>query len=425
MEISNKFRNIIKFLFPSTAQEGLLLLIAFIGYGILASVIALDYRIVYDERIPWDAYFSFDNRSIINTGGGVERHPLSKYWFDAIRETALKISHNERNDIFRLIISLFSSIAIALSLVQIFKYLRNIITLPSWLCWLLVLFFGIFSTNILLSFTPETYTYTLLFLCTFNHYAASKLKHNGKISPIVLTLGVVSIGGMTITNAVKPLIPILVERKLFGSMRSIFNAIWRSFLAVMIFLLLFLYRIDFNFNAIISKAGEQYEKFSQPKQIQLWDMIYSWFFGGNVLFSNFLVRDYHNKKGYHYAALFMDTYDTVALYVTIGVLFMMVGWAIIQNWNNKLLLILVASFLVDIMIHCIMKFGLHTAYIYGGHFVFVIPLMLGWLFHSLKNKPLLFTFALGVFILIFVFTIGNNFFRMTEFFEFMNQYYRQ
>lgn len=425
MEISNKFRNIIKFLFPSTAQEGLLLLIAFIGYGILASVIALDYRIVYDERIPWDAYFSFDNRSIINTGGGVERHPLSKYWFDAIRETALKISHNERNDIFRLIISLFSSIAIALSLVQIFKYLRNIITLPSWLCWLLVLFFGIFSTNILLSFTPETYTYTLLFLCTFNHYAASKLKHNGKISPIALTLGVVSIGGMTITNAVKPLIPILVERKLFGSMRSIFNAIWRSFLAVMIFLLLFLYRIDFNFNAIISKAGEQYEKFSQPKQIPLWDMIYSWFFGGNVLFSNFLVRDYHNKKGYHYAALFMDTYDTVALYVTIGVLFMMVGWAIIQNWNNKLLLILVASFLVDIMIHCIMKFGLHTAYIYGGHFVFVIPLMLGWLFHSLKNKPLLFTFALGVFILIFVFTIGNNFFRMTEFFEFMNQYYRQ
>lgn len=425
MEISNKFRNIIKFLFPSTAQEGLLLLIAFIGYGILASVIALDYRIVYDERIPWDAYFSFDNRSIINTGGGVERHPLSKYWFDIIRETALKISHNGRNDIFRLIISLFSSIAIAFSLVQIFKYLRNIITLPSWLCWLLVLFFGIFSTNILLSFTPETYTYTLLFLCTFNHYAASKLKHNGKISPIVLTLGVVSIGGMTITNAVKPLIPILVERKLFGSMRSIFNAIWRSFLAVMIFLLLFLYRIDFNFNAIISKAGEQYEKFSQPKQIPLWDMIYSWFFGGNVLFSNFLVRDYHNKKGYHYAALFMDTYDTVALYVTIGVLFMMVGWAIIQNWNNKLLLILVASFLVDIMIHCIMKFGLHTAYIYGGHFVFVIPLMLGWLFHSLKNKPLLFTFALGVFILIFVFTIGNNFFRMTEFFEFMNQYYRQ
>ncbi|MFN8364349.1 MAG: DUF6080 domain-containing protein [Cloacibacterium normanense] len=29
------------------------------------------------------------------------------------------------------------------------------------------------------------------------------------------------------------------------------------------------------------------------------------------------------------------------------------------------------SFFVDIIIHCVLKFGLHTSYIYGGHFIFL------------------------------------------------------
>ena len=41
------------------------------SYGILGSYIALNYRIIFDDRIPWDAYFSFDNRSIVMTGGGL------------------------------------------------------------------------------------------------------------------------------------------------------------------------------------------------------------------------------------------------------------------------------------------------------------------------------------------------------------------
>ena len=66
------------------------------SYGILGSYIALNYRIIFDDRIPWDAYFSFDNRSIVMTGGGFERHPLSNYFFDFIREFALWISDGKR-----------------------------------------------------------------------------------------------------------------------------------------------------------------------------------------------------------------------------------------------------------------------------------------------------------------------------------------
>jgi hypothetical protein len=57
----------------------------------------------------------------------------------------------------------------------------------------LVAFFSIFSTAILLSFTPENFTYTLFLLMLFNYYAAIRLKNDKKISPLALvTAGLLS-----------------------------------------------------------------------------------------------------------------------------------------------------------------------------------------------------------------------------------------
>ena len=75
--MKTKFYDFLKTVFPSTRSEVFVFLFFLVAYGSLASLIALDYRIVFDDRIPWDAYFSFDNRSIIMTGGGFERHPLA------------------------------------------------------------------------------------------------------------------------------------------------------------------------------------------------------------------------------------------------------------------------------------------------------------------------------------------------------------
>ena len=95
-----KFKDTLKLIFPSNLVEWILFVIFLTSYGILGSYIALNYRIIFDDRIPWDAYFSFDNRSIVMTGGGFERHPLSNYFFDFIREFALWISDGKKNEIF-------------------------------------------------------------------------------------------------------------------------------------------------------------------------------------------------------------------------------------------------------------------------------------------------------------------------------------
>lgn len=421
----NKILSFLKSVFPSTKTELLIFLFFVIVYGANAWFIAENFRIIYDDRIPWDGYFSFDNRAIVQTGGGFERHPLSNYFFDQIRNFALWISGNRYDSVFRLVLALFSTVVISLANVQIFKYLNNIIKLPLKISLLILAFYGLFVTNILLSFTPETYTYTLLFLSIFNYYSATKIKEEKSVSFAATIFGSIFIGGLTITNIVKVYIPFLFEKKIFWNWKKIGWAVAKIATSVVAFVFLFLLRLDFNFQNFLNKTEEQYDKFSKPKVTPLWDMITSWFFGGNVLFSNYEIRDYHTKdKTFYYKALFMDVYTSAIPYFFIGLILLIVILSVVKNYKNKLIWILVISFSIDILIHCVLKFGLHTSYIYGGHFVFVYPLLLGWLFFSYRNKTISLSILYGVIMMMTVYLGFNNFYRLGEFYQFLETYYK-
>ncbi|GAA5098968.1 hypothetical protein GCM10023210_35730 [Chryseobacterium ginsengisoli] len=392
-------------------------------YGYLGSYIAIHHKIIFDARIPWDAYFSFDNKSIVMTGGSFERHPLSYYFFNWIRELALLFSDGKMDGNFRFALAWFSNLAVSLSVLQVFKYLKNIIGLPLILSLLLILFFGSFSTTILLSFTPENFTYTLFLLTFFNHYSAIKLKKEEKIPTLALALSGITIGGLTVTNIIKVFIPVAFEKGLFKSWKKFENAVFRGIFTCICFILLYLNRIDFKYQNIFSKTNEQYEKFSNVKSTPTWDMILSYFFGGNMLFSNFILRDKNNMKGYEYKGIVMDVYSSWVPYYFIAVLLALIFWSYLKNFKNKLVQVLMISFLFDIGIHCIMRFGLHTSYIYGGHFAFVYPLLLGWLFYSYKESPKMLSFLAVIFCILFSYLLTNNYLRMNEFFWFLNQYY--
>jgi len=419
-----KLTDFLKIVFPATKFEWVIFLFFLSIYGILGSYIALNYRIIFDDRIPWDAYFSFDNRAMVMTGGGYERHPLANYFFEWLRNFALWISEGKKDEIFRLVLAWCSTITISLSLVQIYKYLKNLIGLPQKISVLIIFFYAFFSTNILLSFTPETYTYTLFFLVLFNYYAALKLRKEEKIPVTALSLAGIFVGGLTVTNMVKIYIPLLFEKNIFRNWRKLGDAFLRILISASVFILLFMYRLDFNFLRFFSKSTEQLEKFSQPKTTPLWDMIASWFFGGNMLFSSFEIRDYHSKKGFQFKALFMEVYPSWIPYFFVAALILIVIWSYVKNFRNKLVQILMISFLVDLVIHCVLKFGLHTSYIYGGHFVFVYPLLLGWLFFSYRNHPKVLSFLFASVCILSAYLALNNISRMEEFFTFLQKYYQ-
>lgn len=424
LNFKQKFLNFFRLIFPSTVSEIMVFAIFLTAYGILGSYIALNYRIIYDERIPWDAYFSFDNRSIVMTGGGFERHPLSNYFFDQVRNFALWISNGKKDANFRLALAWLSNVAVSLAILQIFKYLKNIIRLPLCICLLLTVFTGFFSTSILLSFTPETYTYTFLALCLFNHYAALKLRQNEKIPVVALSLAGIAVGGLTITNIIKIYIPLLFEKKIFWNWKKIGNIILRLAVSFTVFIVLYLNRLNFDVHKILSKTDEQYEKFSKPRTTPLWDMVSSWFFGGNLLFSSLTSRDYHSNAGFGYKAIFMEVYSCVFPYFFIAATLALVFWSWLKNFKNPFAQIIMISFFVDVIIHCVLKFGLHTSYIYGGHFVFIYPLMMGWLFYAYRFSPKILSSLLLCNLLILIYLLMSNWFRMQEFFVFLDKFYQ-
>ena len=424
VSIKSKFFNFFKILFPSTFLELAVFLFFIVAYGFLGSYIAVNYIIIFDSRIPWDAYFSFDNKAIVMTGGSFERHPLSYYFFNWMRETILFFTHGKYDENFRLILACVSNVIVSLCLVHIFKYLKNIIQLPIFHSILLVFFFSLFSTNILLSFTPETFTYTLFLLVLFNYYTAIKFQKDQKIAGSALVLAGVTIGGLTVTNIVKIFIPILLQKELFKNWKKFGNAALRVVISVVVFVLLYLNRINFKYENILSKSNEQYEKFSNVNSTPIWDMIYSYFFGGNILFSSFFVREKHNMKGFYFKAIFMDVYTSAFAYAFVAILLILILWSYCKNFKNKLVQIVMISFLVDILIHCVFRFGLHTSYIYGGHFVFVYPILLGWLFFSYKNSPKILSFITTLTVVLTIYLLFNNYFRMCEFFDFLNLYYQ-
>ncbi|SDI32907.1 hypothetical protein SAMN05421846_106148 [Chryseobacterium taeanense] len=422
-KFKKKFIEFLKLVFPSTGIEFIILLFFLVVYGCLGSYIAIHYKIIFDSRIPWDAYFSFDNKSIVMTGGSFERHPLSYYFFKRIRQLGLLFSDGKMDGNFRFALAWFSNIAVSMSIVQVFKYLKNIIQLPLFICILLILFLGSFSTTILLSFTPENFTYTFLLLTLFNYYSALKLRKDQKIPALALVFSGIGIGGLTITNIAKVFVPVAFEKDVFKSWKKFGNAVFRIILTCICFIILYLNRIHFKYDNIFSKTNEQYEKFSNVNSTPIWDMILSYFFGGNVLFSNFIVTDRNNMQGYKYKGLLMDVYSSWIPYLFIATLLVLVFLSYFRNFRNKLVQILIISFLLDIIIHCVMRFGLHTSFIYGGHFVFVYPLLIGWLFNSYKNSPKTLSGLMVIFCILFAYLVINNYLRMVEFFSFLNTYY--
>lgn len=422
--IKTKFINFLKLVFPSSFTELAVFLFFITCYGVLGSYIAIHYRIIFDNRIPWDAYFSFDNKSILMTGGSFERHPLSYYFFNWVREFALFISGGKMDAGFRLTLAWLSNIIISLNILQVFKYLKNIINLPLPLSLLLVFFFGMFSTNIILSFTPENFTYTLFLLSLYNYYAAIQLKKEEKTSALALSLAGITIGGLTITNFVKVFIPLLFEKNLFKNWKKIGSAAVRVIIAVICYVLLYLNRIDFKYQAIFSKTNQQYEKFSNVESMPTWDMILSFFFGGNILFPSFIISDKHNMKGFNFKALYMDLYTSIFPYIFVGTILILISWSYIKNFKNKWVQIVMLSFFIDIIIHCVMRFGLHTSYIYGGHFVFVYPLLIGWLLYAYGSSPKILSFLTVTISVLFIYLLANNWFRMSEFFWFLENYYK-
>ena len=420
--IINKIFIFLKILFPSNKVEALLFLSLMLLYLPLGIWLSLNTTVIYNKDIPWDIYFSFDNRSIILSGGMIEKHPFSEFFIRPVYNLAIWV-YQAIGDFrfFSLTFTVLCSINVSLGCVLIFKYLRNIIQLDVKISLLIIAFYAFFSTNILLSFTPETYTFSI-FLLSFYVYASALILKQGKQISIFFTSAMgLFIGGETITNLPKTFIPLLFENKKVN-VKYFVNLAVKTLISSAIFVLLYLWRRDWDYMKIISKSTSQYDKFSNPKGDSWLDMVTTYFFGGSMVFSSFVERNLRFFK-IHYKGLYFQVYDNFAQYLFVFLILAFMVGALVANRKNKLVYILWISFILDVIIHCFMKFGLWISYIYGGHWVFVVPLLTGWLFFACKKNKILYRILCLLLGLMTVYVMANNLYRLTDFLNFVKTYY--
>jgi len=420
--IINKIFIFLKILFPSNKVEALLFLSLMLLYLPLGVWLSLNTTVIYNKDIPWDIYFSFDNRSIILSGGMIEKHPFSEFFIRPVYNLAIWVYQTIGDfRFFSLTFTVLCNINVSLGCVLIFKYLRNIIQLDVKISLLIIAFYAFFSTNILLSFTPETYTFTLFLLSFYVYVSALILKQGKQISVFFTSTMGIFIGGETITNLPKTFIPFLFENKKVN-VKYFVNLTVKTLISSAIFVLLYLWRRDWDYMKIITKSASQYEKFSNPKGDSWLDMVMTYFFGGSMVFPSFIERNLRFLK-IHYKGLYFQVYDNFAQYFFVFLILAFMVGALVANRKNKLVYILWISFILDIIIHCFMKFGLWISYIYGGHWVFVVPLLTGWLFFACKKNKTLYRTLYLLLGLMTVYVTANNLYRLTDFLNFVKTYY--
>ena len=83
---------------------------------------------------------------------------------------------------------------------------------------------------------------------------------------------------------------------------------------------------------------------------------------------------------------------------------------------------LILCFAVDLFITGVLKYGISEGFIFGGHWVFIIPMLLGWMYQGLKNnrqKTIFDVVMIGMFVSLLII----NAYRLSQIFDFALKYY--
>lgn len=345
-----------------------------IFYGLIGGWFSLYTLLPLHPKYIHDLYLGFDN-TFQNTS--FVRHPLLKILSILLNKLSIFIPNPE---------FLLVGICIFLLSVQnifIYYYLVRIIQITKRNAILILLIFLGFSSNLILSFTFESYTFSTCFISIFLYYHAKFQKKN-KILPFHwFSAFFILIGGITITNGIKVLLVSFYKTPKVLLKYSTIISICFGIVCIALYPLIY---ASISHSSQFLVSGEQY----------ISDIFYL-FLGGSVVFPNIEIHNlpYENKESIIGLIATYPNFISIKSFIIFNVLILLLTSAIIY-FRNKLVFSLLLFFSIDIFIHCILKFGLNESQIFGGNFIAIYPLLMGYL---LKNQSRNHIFFLYLFIL--------------------------
>lgn len=398
----NTRKNILYHLLPQNKVE-IILLCSIIVFYFLYSTIIISQTSIIDHHTLSDLYFSFDNNVIYQNGyQSIAPHPLMKYLTSPIILMGDWLS--SLSGLYKVKTALwviFCNYMISSSVLFIFKYLRYIINLDYKISILISGLFAITPINMILSFTPESFTMSIYIITFILYYSAYNIKQKTDI-PILekIILSVIAIG-ITITNFIICTIPYIYIKK------PVKNKI-TDLVIISSFAGIILAWIGLNHH-FIADTKTRLEWFTHTTG-QLYEHIIDLFWGSPIFSSELWI---HKLRGDDTDVISMGYYHYWWQYLFIGILTSLIILSFMRNYKKDFVQILFLILLFNILIHVYIRYGLDEPFMFGAHWIYIIPLMLGWLYQSISKRAQRYTLLL--YGCIFVTMLINNLYHLYDF----------
>lgn len=325
------------------------------------------------------AYLGYDNYYRFTTRGGAwdVSHPLITPLY-LINRVLLVPLLGEGSALIGILLA--SALLMAIAVAGCCGYLRHVVQLDTRRSLLLSALLLSTFTVMTLSFTVESYPLSMALLVLSLLCLSSQLKQEKRLSGWHVTQWSLLLGGVTLTNFAKPLSLLLLSKE-----ESLWQRVRKALLPTLLLLALVVVVGCFYQQRGASQGAEEPMLTAQVNdllrfQTRSADLVPD-FFGHPLLISDLEMRELHGEtvlRPTPYACWAMQLLPWGVVLLLLSMIW--VGRRDPLAWAIPLYLA------VDVAVHLIGGYGLDEAVIFGGHWVFLVPMALGWLYHVVPKQ---------------------------------------
>lgn len=372
-------------LFPPTWTEAALFLFFFLLYGGIGYHILFHTALIDVPNGGAGSYLGYDNLFHLHTRGGAfdVSHPFFGIFHLLKTLLIILLTTLFKEKTAGIICLALMNLLITGGLVLIYRYLKQIVMVPTRRALLLTGFTGCFFTTVVLSFTTETYPFSF-FLLVFSLLMLSReYKLTGYIKGRTILFLAFLCGGVTITNAAKPAMAVFLNKTPFWrKIRTGFKVMLPFVICVAVIMGFYTLKakllnpegpspID-----TTQQLGQYFihdETFCKQALVDFW---------GNTIVSTPLTQQLVGKEAVLRPSEYLHSWQNGAMVF----LLVLVAGSACLNIRNKYVQLLLMYLSVDFVIHFIIRYGMNEAILFGGHWMFAVPILLGWLYTRLPVR---------------------------------------
>ncbi|SJM20669.1 DUF6080 domain-containing protein [Porphyromonas gingivalis] len=364
-------------LFSRYREEAVLCCILSLLYGALTMHIASTGLLTPHDGLI-GAYLGYDNYYRFETAGGVFdiSHPflnlfyvLNRFGFVTIGGESLALG----------ICLTLMTLCTAAGVTATYAYLRRVAGQGRTRSLLVTLLSAGSFTALTLPFTIESYPLSFFLLPLSITVLSVRYKMRGSFGGGTIRWFAFLLGGITLTNVAKPALAFLLEKGTIGSRIRKGAALAGAFsLTVLLVGLLFTYR-----------AAKQGQPENDPRTLAI--RMFDFRQGADESVAEYfghplLISDLAPARRYEETTLRPTPYRRPWSYIVPLLFLSTVVAAPLLRRREKLVWLLLLYLSVDVGVNVIGGYGMNEAVIFGGHWVFLWPMLLGWIYRSIPRK---------------------------------------